>query len=678
AVNEGGEGDWSNPFSFTTEEEIPDAPDQVVLSSPANGADDISLQPVLGWDVASGAENYELMLSENEDFSAPVIDEAGITGTEFTVTEDLDFNTEYFWRVRAVNEGGEGDWSNPFSFTTEEEIPDAPGQVVLSSPENGAENVPIQPVLEWNSASQADSYEVVVSTNPDFNGGEDIGETGITGTEFEIMEALVIETGYFWRVRAMNDGGEGDWSEVWSFRTEAIAAPANLVLSESGEGEGLVLSWDQPEGAGVTGFRIYRGASARQLDLLESVDGGTFRFTEAAPRQGASFYSVTALNGEEESDFSNLASYYNNLETVPEQWTLGSIPLAGGQIELGSSQVFAFEGAYRDVSALAPARGYWIKSSRGDSYQARGAGLQQAVLNLQKGWNLVGALADSFPMAGIVDSSEILTDTPVFGYNGQEYQQADTLLAGRGYWIYASEEGQVHLDLRNRRENGQAPEKSVNEPVEGLAEISFSTGQAEQVVRVAAMPLDQGEKNRYLLPPRPPDPFLDVRTGDGFAITDRPSTAIELSASHYPVQVELNGIGEDAGYVYRIIAGEGDRQRFIDLLPGRARTIDREYEQLTLTRIGAEEVILATAIDPNYPNPFNPVTTIEYRLTEFTRVRLQVFDLLGRRVATLIDEGQPPGIHRVQFDGSDKASGLYLLRIQAGDYTNVQKLTLIK
>ncbi|MEX0906403.1 MAG: T9SS type A sorting domain-containing protein [Balneolaceae bacterium] len=564
-----------------------------------------------------------------------------------------------------------------FTFSVSSISAQNAGRVSLSAPEHGAEDVSLQPVLEWKSGGGAIRYQLMLSRTEDFSDPL-INERGIRQTSFKVDEDLDFNTEYFWRVRGATFFRTGRWSDVWSFRTEGLPSPENLVLSEPDGGQALVLSWDVPGGAAITGFRIYRGPSVRQLELRETVDGETLQYTETDLLQGASFYTVTALNGDEESNFSNLGSYYDDLATIPEQWILSSIPIAGQQIEPGSSQIFSFEGVYREASALAPAHGYWIKSSGEDSYPVRGGGLQQAELNLQKGWNLVGALADSFAVAGIVDSSGILTNTPVFGYNGQEYQPADTLLAGRGYWIHASEEGQVYLDLRNGMGSGQSQEKSVNEPVEGLAEISFRAGQAEQVVRAVDMPLDQSEKNRYLLPPKPPEPFLDVRTVDGFSVTDRPSTGIKLTASRYPVQVEFTGAGEGAGYVYRIIASESDQQKFIDLLPGQSRTIDREYEQLTLTRIDAEEVILETAIEPNYPNPFNPATTIEYRLTEFTPVRVQVFDMLGRLVETLINESQQPGIHRVQFDGSDKASGLYLLRIQAGEYTDVQKLTLIK
>ena len=80
----------------------------------------------------------------------------------------------------------------------------------------------------------------------------------------------------------------------------------------------------------------------------------------------------------------------------------------------------------------------------------------------------------------------------------------------------------------------------------------------------------------------------------------------------------------------------------------------------------------------NYPNPFNPVTQIGYTLAHATPVQLEVFDLLGRKVATLLDTEQPAGQHRVTFDGSQFSAGVYLYRLQAGSFTQTRKLVLIK
>ena len=84
------------------------------------------------------------------------------------------------------------------------------------------------------------------------------------------------------------------------------------------------------------------------------------------------------------------------------------------------------------------------------------------------------------------------------------------------------------------------------------------------------------------------------------------------------------------------------------------------------------------ALRQNYPNPFNPVTTISYQIGSLSKVKLEVFDLLGRRVATLINTNQATGSYEVTFDGRDLASGLYLYRLEAGSQVQVKKMMLIK
>jgi hypothetical protein len=80
----------------------------------------------------------------------------------------------------------------------------------------------------------------------------------------------------------------------------------------------------------------------------------------------------------------------------------------------------------------------------------------------------------------------------------------------------------------------------------------------------------------------------------------------------------------------------------------------------------------------NYPNPFNPTTQITYQLPQQSDVRLQVFDMAGRQVATLVNQIMSAGTHTVNFDASDLSSGIYMYRLQAGSTVLTRKLTLIK
>ena len=80
----------------------------------------------------------------------------------------------------------------------------------------------------------------------------------------------------------------------------------------------------------------------------------------------------------------------------------------------------------------------------------------------------------------------------------------------------------------------------------------------------------------------------------------------------------------------------------------------------------------------NYPNPFNPSTVISFELPQHSDVKLEVFDVLGRRVSVLADGFRQAGSYDVRFDGHNLASGMYIYRIQAGSYVQTRTLTLIK
>jgi hypothetical protein len=85
-----------------------------------------------------------------------------------------------------------------------------------------------------------------------------------------------------------------------------------------------------------------------------------------------------------------------------------------------------------------------------------------------------------------------------------------------------------------------------------------------------------------------------------------------------------------------------------------------------------------TRLMANYPNPFNSSTTIAFELPTLGEVNLTVFDLLGRHVATLVNEELAAGLHRVQFDGSKLTSGIYVYHLQTGEHVQTRKLMLVK
>ncbi|MGB6120948.1 MAG: T9SS type A sorting domain-containing protein [Bacteroidota bacterium] len=103
-------------------------------------------------------------------------------------------------------------------------------------------------------------------------------------------------------------------------------------------------------------------------------------------------------------------------------------------------------------------------------------------------------------------------------------------------------------------------------------------------------------------------------------------------------------------------------------------------DSLRVVSVEDEEIALPEeyALQQNFPNPFNPATTIEFALPQSSDVSLRVFNVLGEEVASLIDREMDAGVHRVMWDASGMASGVYLYRLSAGNYVMTRKLILIR
>ena len=130
---------------------------------------------------------------------------------------------------------------------------------------------------------------------------------------------------------------------------------------------------------------------------------------------------------------------------------------------------------------------------------------------------------------------------------------------------------------------------------------------------------------------------------------------------------------EDISYVSDL---DDDRRDEILSLQGNSLLI---YDLDLITGVNNEFTIPHCAyLRPNYPNPFNSVTTIEYGLPGAGWIRIDIYDLLGRRVMTLIDEEMQAGRHRAVWDASGYSSGVYFYRIEAGDFVDTKRMVYLK
>jgi len=80
----------------------------------------------------------------------------------------------------------------------------------------------------------------------------------------------------------------------------------------------------------------------------------------------------------------------------------------------------------------------------------------------------------------------------------------------------------------------------------------------------------------------------------------------------------------------------------------------------------------------NYPNPFNPSTSIKYSVPNTSDVKLEVFNLIGEKISTLVNEVKQPGTYEVTFSAGNLSSGVYFYKISANEFSDVKKLMLLK
>lgn len=99
---------------------------------------------------------------------------------------------------------------------------------------------------------------------------------------------------------------------------------------------------------------------------------------------------------------------------------------------------------------------------------------------------------------------------------------------------------------------------------------------------------------------------------------------------------------------------------------------------VTVTVVSSSALPMNFELKQNYPNPFNPSTTIGYSIPAEAKVTLEVLDVLGRKVATLVDAVQSAGFHSCRWEANDVPSGVYFYRMKAGTYTKTLKMIQLK
>jgi len=331
---------------------------------------------------------------------------------------------------------------------------------------------------------------------------------------------------------------------------------------------------------------------------------------------------------------------------------------------------------------------------------------------VREGWNIISNPFDAtVSWQEVQDFNNIPIEALILSY-ARTFQENENFEPTAGYYFFNDpewnlEELQIPYSPEDSRFEGQLKNKSSEERLGG------KRSEPEAIVLSAALQDRNGKQviskatfdyNRQAINSR--HPGLDMALF-GIALSEgdsdkRSSMYFSLAGiydergSQYSMRVkgpvgetlllssEATGLGDEAGILLvNPVTNKSYLLRNFEETELAITEPDIEYTVYT-GDIGYLEDIKGNllpdefALEQNYPNPFNPTTNIRYSLAEEGDVRLDVYDILGRRVQTLVQGQQTQGWHVAQFDGSRLASGVYLYRLTASGQVLTGKMMLIK
>jgi M6 family metalloprotease-like protein len=430
----------------------------------------------------------------------------------------------------------------------------------------------------------------------------------------------------------------------------------------------LTIGWDPTQLLATGEYRLQNVAPAGTPIDVDMTTQASLALTDPSVTRLQVQYSPAALQ-----------SFTYDL---PAGWSLISLPLAPADSNLtaifpDALSLFRFTGSYQQASALSPCEGYWISLGTGGSYAIEGQAPTSCVNNVGSGWSLLGA-----PLAGTTEAD--LGQEPAgillssFGFSGS-YQQSTTYAPGAGYWVNVSQIGTLTFDntgMPAARPAGIA----LSPPDFDGGRLWLEDGQGMRQEALLGVPPEQ----LVALPPAPPAGVLDLRFVAHGLETRQASD--ELTGAEWPVRLQgtrplaLAWEIPDDGDHWELWQGE----RWQTLMAeGRLQLNEQDAQDLSLRRVAGRSTPAAFSLGSNYPNPFNPSTTIQYELVDPGLVSLRVYDTTGQLVRQLVAQTQAAGRYQAIWDGLDEsgrsvATGLYLYELRAGRLRAVAKMVLMK
>ncbi len=368
--------------------------------------------------------------------------------------------------------------------------------------------------------------------------------------------------------------------------------------------------------------------------------------------------------------------------------SLGVTPLGGNYSKATNfptavGPMFAYNGSYTPSDPLSNGPGFWAKFNGPQHVGARGTLLSSLNIPVVNGWNMMGGIGCDVATSSIGVSGGTVASS-YFGYGGAGYYVATTIEPGLGYWMKMNGAGTLSLNYPSA-----APKQSLATDLNTLNKITIIDAAGRQ------QSLYIGDENSvreplayYELPPSAPG--FDVRYTSGRMVETYPAKLeqkgvyeypISISEASYPLTIQWTTV-KGAGRSLVLTSADGKLGNTVMNGSGAVRITDAGVKNIVLT-LNDVQTPTRFALGQNYPNPFNPTTRFTIEMPKTAEVTVAIYDILGRQITTLLRGQQAAGYHNLEWDGRDARglsapTGIYFIRMAAGEFDQTQKIMLMK
>ena len=337
--------------------------------------------------------------------------------------------------------------------------------------------------------------------------------------------------------------------------------------------------------------------------------------------------------------------------SVGGQWNIISIPLTVGNdsahilFPTKTSNTFSYNGSgYVITDRMLNGVGYWLKFSANQTVPIIGTNISIDTIGVFPGWNLIGSISAKIPVSSLLPlGTTILSRT--FGYKSG-YHPTDTIYPGYGYWIKCDSAGKCVM-------HNSGPSALFRSGTVQLTDLSSLNQLVIRDSKGYSQTLYFGQDSKasinpdlFELPPVPPEGNPDIRFASQRTVEFIPTPlhskadfSIELHSLNYPLTVEWTVLKNAHDQFHLQEAGQASGGQ--GLTGTGSMTVASSNTGSLLLRVEDVSQLPKTfALHQNYPNPFNPTTTISFDVPERALVSLSIYNTLGERVATVLNNAR--------------------------------------